>query len=158
MELHHRPPRSSPAAQRAPNLWRFLRRGMVWKCPECGISPIFVPLRQTHTVRDWFTPLDGCPRCGYAYQRESGYFLMATWGSNYFVVAGLGIALGLILPHFIASMWVVGWITGLLTLAAGLLFARHAKSLYLALDHYFDPHVKPSAAGRPEDARPTRSM
>ena len=23
------------------------------------------------------------------------------------------------------------------------LFARHAKALFLAMDHYFDPHLKP---------------
>lgn len=158
MESSHVPPSSSAGHQRAPSLWRFLRRGMVCKCPECGISPIFVRLSRTRTFREWFTPLDGCPRCGYAYERESGYFLMATWGSNYFAVAGLGIALGLVLPHFIASMWVVGWITGSLTLAAGLLFARHAKAIYLAIDHYFDPHLKPARGARREGARPTRLM
>lgn len=85
MKQHHSAPSSPPQ----PGLWRFLGRAVAWKCPECGVPPIFVPIRRTRTFRDWFTPLDGCPRCRYAYERESGYFLMATWGSNYFVVAGL---------------------------------------------------------------------
>ena len=71
------------------------------RCPECGISPIFIPVARTRTVWDWFTPLDGCPRCGYAYERESGYFLLATWGFNYGVVAGLG--LGLALVHSVVA-------------------------------------------------------
>jgi hypothetical protein len=51
---------------------------------------MFVPVARTRSLRDWFAPLDGCPRCGYAYDREDGYFLMATWGVHYFTIAGFG--------------------------------------------------------------------
>src|SRR6185436_3352057 len=78
-----------------PRLRVFLWRALRLRCPECGISPMFVPLRRTRSIRDWFEPLDGCPRCGYAYEREPGYFLLAIWGSQYGVVAGFGITLGL---------------------------------------------------------------
>jgi uncharacterized protein (DUF983 family) len=140
-----KPDYATPSARRAPSLWCCLWRAVLLRCPECGVSPLYLPVRRTRRFHDWFTPLPGCPRCGYAYERESGYFLMATWGSNYFVVAGLGIVLGLILQHFMANLWTVVWITCLATLIAGFLFARHAKAIYLAIDHYFDPHVKPAA-------------
>ena len=68
--------------------WLFIRRGLRLRCPECGISPIFIPARRVRSIWDWFTPLDGCPRCGYAYDREQGYCLLATWGVHYFTVAG----------------------------------------------------------------------
>jgi uncharacterized protein (DUF983 family) len=116
-------------------------RALRLKCPECGISPMFVPARNVRSLFDWFTPLDGCPRCGYAYERESGYFLLAVWGVNYGVVAGLGLIVALVLDHL------YGWPLVPLMLVVcipmpilSFLFARHAKALYLAMDHYFDPH------------------
>src|SRR4051794_19102026 len=98
-------PRSHPPITFG-NAWRYLMRALRLRCPECGASPMFVPVRRTRSLRDWFTPLDGCPRCGYAYDREEGYFLMATWGVHYFAVAGFGLALGLILEHFLTlDVW-----------------------------------------------------
>ena len=48
----------------------------------CGRRPIFLPVRRVRGFNDWFTPLDGCPRCGYPYEREPGYFLLAVFGLN----------------------------------------------------------------------------
>ena len=122
----------------------YLWRGLRLRCPECGVSPVFMPARQTRSVRDWVTPLDGCPRCGYAYERESGYFLIAIWGIHYFTVTGLGLAAGLVLdalvPMPLSALVVV---TAVPTVLFGFLFSRYAKSLYIAIDHYFDPHVAP---------------
>jgi len=118
-------------------------RALKLKCPECGVSPIFVPMRRVRSLYDWFRPLDGCPRCGYAYERETGYFLLAVWGVNYGVVAGLGLAVALILDHFLHwPLLPLALIVGIPMPFLSFLFARHAKSLYLAMDHYFDPHVK----------------
>src|SRR2546421_9837911 len=92
------PPRNNPA--RKPSVWLFIARALRLRCPECGISPMFVPARRVRSIWDWFTPLDGCPRCGYAYERERGYFLMATWAVNYGVVAGLGMIVALVVDHY----------------------------------------------------------
>src|SRR3982750_130894 len=80
--------------------WTYIKRGLQLRCPECGISPVFPAIRQTRSLFDWFKPLDGCPRCGYAYEREQGYFLLAIWGLNYGVVGGTGLIVGLTLQHF----------------------------------------------------------
>lgn len=137
---------NAPTGALVRRAWRYLRRALWLRCPECGVSPVFVPVRRTRSVRDWFTPLDGCPRCGYAYEREDGYFLLATWGVHYFAVAGFGLVTGLLIDWlfpitFVALVCGVG----LATVAFGLLVVRHAKSIYIAVDHYFDPHVKPNA-------------
>src|SRR5262245_25611348 len=92
--------------------WVYFKRGLKLRCPECGISPVFIPIRRTRSISDWLTPLDGCPRCGYAYQRESGYFLLAIWGLNYGVVAGMGVAVGLWIqnrwnPGIYSPIWLV---------------------------------------------------
>ncbi|MDB5295711.1 MAG: hypothetical protein JWO31_1694 [Phycisphaerales bacterium] len=108
------------------------------------MSPVFRPLRRTRSLYDWFTPLDGCPRCGYAYEREDGYFLMAVWGVQYGVVAlvGLGLGFGLLAATGSLVWSIVG--AAVPTAAVGLLFVRYAMAFYLALDHYFDPHLPPA--------------
>jgi uncharacterized protein (DUF983 family) len=131
----HATPPARPAA------WLFIRRALRLRCPECGVSPMFVPARRVRSIWDWFTPLDGCPRCGYAYERESGYFLLATWAFNYGVVAGLGLIVALVIDHcFQPSLWKLVAIVAIPMPILSFLFARHAKALYVAMDHYFDPH------------------
>jgi uncharacterized protein (DUF983 family) len=106
------------------------------------VSPVFVPVSHVRSLFDWFTPLDGCPRCGYAYEREQGYFLLAVWGLNYGVVAGIGMIIGLYLQHrHNPGLWSPRWLWLAWMPAASFLLARHAKSLFLAMDHFFDPHV-----------------
>jgi uncharacterized protein (DUF983 family) len=137
------PPRENGSGMGRPRLGVFLGRALWLLCPECGEHPIFMRARRVRSLFDWFYPLDGCPRCGYAYERESGYFLLATWAVNYGVVAAVGLGLGLWLQSYTTlRLW---WIVGILLVAmplASVLFVRHAKALYLAMDHYFDPHVK----------------
>src|SRR5215208_2164335 len=131
--------------------WELLR------CPECGVSRVFVPASKTRSWRDWVTPLDGCPRCGYAYQREGGYFLIATWGVHYFTVTGLCLVAALLVDHFFpVSFTALAVSVSVLTLVFGAWFARYAKSLYLAVDHFFDPHVRPGgdAGGLPPPKAP----
>lgn len=123
--------------------WVFFFRALRLRCPECGTSPVFVPLRHLRRLRDWFTPLDGCPRCGYAYERETGYFLLSIWAINYGVGSLLGLTIYVILESFFTLplpellFWVIAPVV-----LFNLIFARHAKALFLALDHFFDPHRK----------------
>jgi uncharacterized protein (DUF983 family) len=129
-------------SSQSPSLWRCLRRGFALRCPECGVSPIFVPLRKTRTLFDWFTPLDGCPRCGFAYTREEGYFLVAVWVLNYGIVTTLALAQGLWLQsRYHPALWSPIWLTLAWMPIASFALARHAKSIFIAVDHYFDPHV-----------------
>ncbi|HEX8523092.1 MAG TPA: DUF983 domain-containing protein [Tepidisphaeraceae bacterium] len=147
-------PAPDPSASDQPRLGSYLRRGFFCRCPECGISPVFVPFRKVRSLFDWFTPLDGCPRCGYAYQREDGYFLLAVWAINYGIVAGLGTLVGLYLqsrynPGVFSPIWL--WLLPMPLLS--FLLARHAKSLFLAMDHYFDPHTA-RKSGQPDKRAP----
>src|SRR5687768_7568177 len=103
-----RPRSTAPGFSEDASAWELARRLCVYlgrsarlRCPECGVSPVFMPASKTRSVHDWVTPLDGCPRCGYAYQREGGYFLIATWGIHYFTVTGLCLAAALLLDHFV---------------------------------------------------------
>ena len=115
------------------------------RCPECGVSPVFVPLKRTRNFTDLIHPLDGCPRCGYAYTRENGYWLLATWVINYTLVAGVGLTAGILIDSW--YHWPL-WKTGLVVFGPmpllSLALARHAKSVFLAIDHYCDPHKQVS--------------
>src|SRR5436190_22609795 len=129
-------PPSHPAHEQ-PKAWLYIGRALRLRCPECGISPVFTPWRRVRSLFDWFTPLDGCPLCGYAYAREQGYFLLAIWGVNYGLVAGLGVLTGLaadILFHPPFTLIVLCVLAVMPVFS--FLFARHAKSLFLAMDHY----------------------
>ncbi len=128
----------------------YLWRGLRLRCPECGVSRVFIPAFKTRSVRDWVTPLDGCPRCGYAYEREGGYFLIATWGVHYFTVTGVCLVAALLVDHFFPMSFTrLAVVVAVPTVIFGFWFARYAKSLYLAIDHFFDPHVKPLPSGPP---------
>ena len=128
----------------------YLGRALRLRCPECGVSRVFMPAWKTRTVRDWVTPLDGCPRCGYAYEREGGYFLIATWGVHYFTVTSLCLAAALVVDHFFPmSFTKLSVAVAVPTVVFGFWFSRYAKSLYLAIDHFLDPHVKAPSPGDP---------
>jgi uncharacterized protein (DUF983 family) len=132
-----------PTAEPEPDLWLFLKRGFLWRCPECGISPIYRPLRECRSLDHWALPLQGCPRCGYKYEREQGYFLLSTIGISYMAVGGTGMAAMFIIDGIFhlpvrQTIWIV--LPALPVLM--LLFIRHAKSMFMALDHFFDPHLK----------------
>ena len=119
------------------------------RCPVCGISPIFPELKKTRRLSDWFTPLDGCPRCGYAYDREPGYFLLSIWAINYGIAALFGLVLYFIFEWFYEwPVWVLIYAVVIPVIVFNLLFARHAKAIFIAWDHFFDPHERDDDDGR----------
>lgn len=129
--------------------WLYLKRSLLCRCPTCGERPIFSPLRETRSLHGWLTPLDGCPRCGYAYEREPGYFLLAIWGVNYGVI-GLGAMSVYFLLRAPTDLrpTVLFFLCVMPAPLLSLLFARHAKSMFLAMDHFFDPHLRLKKNGK----------
>ena len=132
-----------PAPSLPRQIVNYLWRATFLKCPVCGTRPMFLPLVRVRSLDDWFTPLDGCPRCGYAYDREPGYFLIAHWGIVYGVAALVGIGIYVWLQIFHSS-W--SYLKTLVVAMSPLpvvafLIARHAKAYFLAVDHLCDPHI-----------------
>ena len=97
-------------------------------------------MRQTRSLNAWFTTAYGCPRCAYRFEREPGYFLMATWATGFFPPALLCVALMLLLPLWFKMSDTV-WLAACMIPAALLAFAiaRHARAIFLWIDHLFDP-------------------
>ena len=143
------PPEPAVLAVRGPfsvaNAAAYLRRALRLRCPVCGEHPVFLSWRRVRSLRDWLTPVEGCPRCRYRYERESGYFLLATWVVNYLAVGGLALAVWFVLATFTSVPLPVLLVLILAPMPfESLLLARHAKALWLAFDHFVDPKRKPS--------------
>jgi hypothetical protein len=116
----------------------YAYRSAQLKCPVCGISPLFCPVKEVKSITDWFVTLEGCPRCNYVYDQEPGYFLLAFWALDYGVAAIFGIALlFFLLNNFELSTTQLLLFTVVPTLIFAVLIVRHAKAFYLAFDHYF---------------------
>ncbi len=115
------------------------------------------PVVQGSLAGDWFMPLDGCPKCGYPYEREPGYFLLSIFAINYVVAALLGVIIYLVLDFWVRLP--IG-VTLLLTIIPiplfNLWFARHSKALFLAFDLFFDPHHRDRGDGDQPVAEPDR--
>jgi uncharacterized protein (DUF983 family) len=137
-------------------LW-MIGNALRWKCPTCGERAIFVPWYKVRSLEDWFMPLDGCPKCGYPYEREPGYFLLSIFAINYGVAALLGVIIYLVLDFWVRLP--IG-VTLLLTIIPiplfNLWFARHSKTLFLAFDLFFDPHHRDRGDGDQPVAEPDR--
>ncbi len=84
--------------------------------------------------------LPGCPRCGYAYEREPGYYLSALWVIHFVGVAIFGVALLFLLDYFFpaASTAQLLFFTLVPVWGLGLLFIRHVKAFFLAFDLLID--------------------
>ncbi len=69
------------AAVQKPSPARMLARGLLKRCALCGSGGLFT---------GWFRMKERCPRCGYLFEREEGFFLGA-------YVINLAITQGLLL-------------------------------------------------------------
>jgi|SRR5271165_268103 len=134
----------------------MMSNALALKCPTCGERPMFIPWHQVRSLRDWFMPLDGCPRCGYPFEREPGYFLMPIFAVNYGVGAFLGLIIYLVLDFaFHLPIWLVLTVTIAPIPFFNIWFARHSKAIFLAFDLFFDPHHGDDGGGDRRSDLPT---
>ncbi len=109
-----------------------LARGLRLRCPRCGRGPLF---------RGPFKMLHNCPECHLRYEREQGYFLGAIY-LNYAATVMVAVAGYFILDRYAGlSLELQLALWGTFSIVFPLWCFRYGKSLWLALDHYFDPDV-----------------
>jgi hypothetical protein len=97
----------------------------------------------TRSLMNWFAPLDGCPRCGYPYEREAGYFLFSLFVLNFGFVVSVALITYILLEYYVqASVPVLLLGTCLPAPFVAVLIARHAKAVFIAVDHFFDPFIR----------------
>ncbi len=123
------------AAVEKPSPARMLGRGLVKRCPLCGGRGLFT---------GWFRMKERCPRCGYLFEREEGFFLGA-YVINLAITQGLLLALAVVplivlldsRPDQSLVPIVVG---GLVAVLAGpVAFYPYSKTVWTAIDLILRP-------------------
>jgi uncharacterized protein (DUF983 family) len=112
------------------SLGELLTRAMRLRCPRCGQGRLF---------DGWFRMPVECPHCKLRYERAPGYFLGSIY-INYGVTA-VALTVGYLVLHVAMGYTnrqlaapLVGFCVGF-----AMFFFRYARSLWLAMDCFFDP-------------------
>ncbi len=95
----------------------------------------------------WFSMAERCRACGLRFEREQGYFVGAIHlNSAATILILIAASLGLYLAGGSVTSQLV--IAAALCVLVPLLFFRYSKSLWLAMDYFFDPEGVPAAPSR----------
>ncbi len=128
-----------------PGRLRMLGRGLLKRCPLCGSGKLFTR---------WFRMKERCPRCGYLFEREEGFFLGA-YVINLGITEGLLLVLGIVpLIVYLASDPDAGvmpfLLAGLaLSVLAPVAFYPFSRTLWAAIDLI----IRPAHTSEPKDNR-----
>src|SRR5947209_14023407 len=114
-------------ANRAPRR-HYLRRALRLRCPICGARGLFRGL----------TMHDSCPKCGFAFEREPGYWTNAA--TMNFMISG-GVVLMIVGPIVFTGIPIplILGISLALSALVPLLWFRHFKAIWLAIDLHVNP-------------------
>lgn len=100
------------------------------RCPRCAVGRLFAKP---------FKMYERCPNCGLKFEREQGYFIGAIY-INYAATIAIAVpgyfvldSLTTMTIHQQLALWVP------FAVIFPLLFFHHARSLWLMLDHFFNP-------------------
>ncbi len=121
----------------------MLGRALAKRCPLCGGTKLFTR---------WFRMEERCPRCGYRFEREEGFFLGA-YVINLAIAQGLVVLLAIV-PLIVrlatdpdAAIWpfIFGGLVG--TVVGPMIFYPWSKTIWTA----FDLMLRPASAPEPTD-------
>ena len=117
---------SRPRASLATLLGRALRL----RCPVCGVGELF---------GGWFRMPERCARCGFSFERGPGYWLGSIY-VNYGLTALL-VTIAYFVLFFTDALpqTAVLWLLTAFCVLFPLWFFRYGRSIWIALDLYFDP-------------------
>ena len=109
---------------------RMLRAALRLRCPRCGLGKLYAKP---------FKMFEHCPHCELKFEREQGYFVGAIY-INYAATVAIAVPGFFLLDAFTTmsiheqlAVWVP------FAIIFPLLFFHHARSLWLALGHFFNP-------------------
>jgi uncharacterized protein (DUF983 family) len=130
--IEHPTRRDLPASGFA-RLLRLLQRAILLRCPLCGSRGIF---------KSPWSLVDCCPKCGYRFVREEGYFLGA-YALNLIVAEVLG--LGTILIFLLRSDLSVFYQQAIAVAAAitlPIVFFPFSRTLWMTIDLMIHPNLE----------------
>jgi uncharacterized protein (DUF983 family) len=108
----------------------MLGHGLRLRCPRCGAGRLFSKPFKMH---------DNCAHCALKFEREQGYFIGAIY-INYATTIAIAVP-GFFLLDAFTTMTIDQQLTLWVPFAVifPLLFFHHSRSLWLVLDHFFNP-------------------
>ena len=127
--------------------FEVFRRCARWRCPRCGIGRLFeapaagdAALQRRGLARlPWFRMPPRCRFCLLPFQREAGYFLGAIY-INYGLTAAVVVCGVFLVPlWWPLPTWVEITVWSAFAVLFPLLFFRHARAFWLAIDYLVDP-------------------
>ncbi len=112
------------------NFWSTLFRALRLRCPACGSAPVF--------RRYSFRMPAKCEACGLTLQGEAGFYLGSIY-VNYGITSVVALVAFVLLKFGwrAESHWTLTICVAIAVVLPVLLF-RHSRSLWLALDTFFD--------------------
>jgi uncharacterized protein (DUF983 family) len=108
----------------------LLGNGLRLRCPRCGVGALY---------RKPFSMWVNCQHCGLKFEREHGYFVGAMY-INYAATCAVALPGFFILDLLTAitiEQQLMIWVP--FAVIFPLLFFHHSRSLWLVLDHLFNP-------------------
>jgi len=108
----------------------MLGHGLRLRCPRCGVGSLY---------RKPFKMADNCDRCGLKFEREQGYFVGAIY-INYGATIAVAVPGFFLLDAFsniTINQQLAIWVP--FAVIFPLLFFHHSRSLWLVMDHFFNP-------------------
>jgi uncharacterized protein (DUF983 family) len=111
-------------------LGKMLRAGIRLRCPRCAVGKLYAQP---------FKMYDHCHHCNLKYEREQGYFIGAIY-INYAATVAIAVPGFLLLDTFTSmtiNQQLLLWIP--FAVIFPLICFHHARSLWLVLDHFFNP-------------------
>ena len=100
------------------------------RCPRCGVGRLY---------EKPFKMYGNCSHCGLKFEREQGYFIGAMY-INYAATVAIAVPGYFLLDAFTAmtiNQQLALWVP--FAVIFPLVFFRHSRSLWLVLDHFFNP-------------------
>jgi uncharacterized protein (DUF983 family) len=106
---------------------------LLQRCPRCLKGHVYHGLVAMHEI---------CPRCGYQFGREPGYFMGAMFAS-YTLAVPILFVIFMVLWHFFSTTWPLTF-NLLVTFVVFLPFApvifRYSRVIWMHVDYQLDPH------------------
>ena len=135
-------PLPSPVSKPSP--LRMIGRGVLKRCAVCGSGGLFT---------GWFRMKERCPRCGYLFEREEGFFLGA-YVINLAITQGLLLVLAVVplivllnsRPDQSLTPILVGGLSA--ALVGPLVFYPFSKTIWTAIDLILRPVDAPEPPDR----------
>jgi uncharacterized protein (DUF983 family) len=118
----------------------MLWRGATRRCARCGSGGLF---------HRWFTMVERCPRCGYRFEREEGFFLGA-YVINLAIGLGMciaGIVVGFALIRPVPSAGAIATGTAIAAGVAPIVAYPFTKTVWTAIDMIMRSGMGESYAG-----------